>query len=103
MCYRFTSAALPIVSGRSCTLTIVNTYYAVFCIVRIEGRGPPRFSHRRYQQMLDLLVTLIPTMYGKVTGVTKTLFFIGSKCPFWDISNTLPESAHAQRRFGMCY
>ncbi|EYC28915.1 hypothetical protein Y032_0007g3497 [Ancylostoma ceylanicum] len=47
--------------------------------IHLKGRGPPRFSCRRYQQILDLLATMIPT--AKVTEVTKTLFLIGSKYP----------------------
>ncbi|EYC29992.1 hypothetical protein Y032_0005g2379 [Ancylostoma ceylanicum] len=30
----------------------------------LKGRGPPRFSLRRYQHILDLLATLIPTTYS---------------------------------------
>ncbi|EYB82377.1 hypothetical protein Y032_0361g3477 [Ancylostoma ceylanicum] len=46
-----------------------------------KGRGPPRFSRLRHQQILDLLATLIPTMYSKSHGSDENLVFDRIKVP----------------------
>ncbi|EYB89400.1 hypothetical protein Y032_0232g3032 [Ancylostoma ceylanicum] len=59
-----------------------------------KGRVPPRFSYRRYQQILDLLATLIPTMYSKSHRSDENPAFDRVKVPAsWSRSGSAPSCA----------
>ncbi|EYC29990.1 hypothetical protein Y032_0005g2379 [Ancylostoma ceylanicum] len=61
----------------------------------LKGRGPPRFSLRRYQHILDLLATLIPTTYSLSHRSDKNPVFGRVKVPaFWSRGGSAPKSGY---------